>query len=893
MGAQQRLTGQALRERFQRFFEAKDHPWKASDSLVPTHDPTVLFTSAGMNQFKDYFLGVRTDLTRASSSQKCLRIGDLDNILGLQGHHTFFEMLGNFSFGDYFKREAIEWGWEFLTGSTDFAGKKKSPLGPNICLSLQPQDLWVSVYTDDDEAAKLWSQHIGVPDAKMRRLGATDNFWPANAPTDGPNGPCGPCSEIYFQRGDRSLEIWNLVFTQFDRQPDGSLTALPRQNIDTGMGLERLTQVVQCAEYDYETEIFAPTVRALESLVRAKRSEAKYLYAIADHVRAAVFCIGDGLLPGNGSKEYILRLLIRRAVRYGVKTLGIDAAACNGLMASLVPAVYEAMCGEGSPYRELRSQQAHIETVLRREEALFLATLDEGTARAHELLGPLAKQGMTTVPGDVLFKLYDTFGLPSDVTEDIAREIGFTGTDRAAFTKLLRQQQERSRAGSCFGGDVFTESYASVISQAGAATTFVGYTSLTAEGQVTAMCKDQQLVASATEGDAVDLVLHQTPFYGEQGGQVGDTGTMHAQGVELHVRDTQHAGHALVHAVTVAAGTVRVGDTLTAHVDAERRMHVMRNHTATHMLHAVLRETLGTHVQQRGSLVAPDRLRFDFTHPGSLDSDLLSQIEFAVNRWVMQDDPMVCEEMDLAAAKATGAIAFFGDTYGERVRVVSLGTYSKEFCGGTHLTRAGEVGPFKIIGEGSIASGVRRIEAVTGERATRMMREEAATLERLGAMLSRSPAQVYEAVQQLVQKQKQLEKSTQESQRHATLSRVDALAASRQEYKGVGVVSESLGDIGAGVLRQVADRLRHQLQNTVIVLAASNGIDKVSLILALTKDLVAAGHHAGQLIRPIAALVGGSGGGRQDLAQAGGKQPQALSDALSQAPGLITADMKG
>jgi len=887
------LTGQELRERFRHFFEAKGHRWVASDALVPREDPTVLFTSAGMNQFKEYFLGRRRDLTRAASCQKCLRIGDLDKIRELRGHHTFFEMLGNFSFGDYFKREAIEWAWEFVTGTLDYAGRKKSPLGPEVCLQLSPEALWVSVYTEDPEAFALWERHVGVPREKIRTFGAEENFWPANAPTEGPNGPCGPCSELYVRHRGHDVEVWNLVFTQFDRRDTGELATLPRPNIDTGMGLERLTQVVQQKTCDYETELFDPIVRAIRPMIRAKAVELAYVYAVADHLRAIVFAVSDGVMPSNESRGYVVRMLMRRAIRYGVTKLQVEPRQYpQGLLAQLAPAVCEALCGSESPYQEVRHHLAHLQTVLAQEEHAFLATLEEGTARAQELLQPLTRQRITVVPGELVFKLYDTFGLPSEVTAEIAQELKFQGIDQAGFQRLLAEQQARSRATSQFGGAVFTETYQTLLAREGGTTRFLGYEQLEAEGTVVALFHQQQRVTTAQAGEAVDVVLDHTPFYGESGGQVGDTGLLQGAHAKLDVTNTRTADQAIVHTAVVVSGRVQTGEVLRASVDSVRRLHIARNHTATHVLHSVLREQLGMHVQQRGSLVAPDRLRFDFTHPKALDEAALQQVELAVNRRIMQDEPRQVVELPFEEAKRQGALAFFGDKYGARVRVVTIGTYSKELCGGTHLERTGQVGPFKIISESSIAAGVRRMEAVTGEAATQLMRAEGQRLSRLAAKLSRPPEQLEAALDELLAKQRHLERTVHHLKRTASLDRVEELLAQRCEQRGIGFLVHSLGNIELELMRQLADQLRHQLQNTVILLAATDGADKVSLLLGATADLVRQGYDASQLIKPIAKLIGGSGGGRKDVAQAGGKLVTQLEATLAQAPQLILEQVR-
>ncbi len=894
-------TAHALRERFLKFFEAKDHRVFPSDSLVPSDDPTVLFTSAGMNQFKPYFLGQRTDVKRAASSQKCLRTGDFDAV-GDASHHSFFEMLGNFSFGDYFKKEAIAWGWEFLTGE----------------LGLPKDKLWVSVFQDDDEAAQLWTKH--VPKERIKRFGEADNFWPANAPSQGPNGPCGPCSEIYFDadgtvEGKGSLEVWNLVFTQFDRQSDGSLQPLPKQNIDTGMGLERLARVIQGAPTDYETDLFAPIIQAVRALPVDERKRQtippeqmqRAERAIADHVRGVAFLLSDGVMPSNEGRGYILRMLIRRGYRYGVVRLGVDPRALNRqdetFVWTLIEAVRSAMAA--SPYaHDLTERVEHIRATLRGEEQQFAATLEEGNYRLAEHLQQLRAKGRAQIGGEEAFKLYDTYGLPLEVTLDIAAESGFT-VDREGFNAALKAQQERSRQKSQFGGKVFVESYRQQLAGFSAThkNVFLGYTSLETTGQITAIFREEASVKQARTGEDVDVVITCTPFYGESGGQVGDAGVLDGTGGQAQVLDTQRADETIVHRCRVMRGSLQVGDTMTARVDGNRRQAIMCNHTATHILHSVLREVLGTHVQQCGSLIAPDRLRFDFSHHQALTDQQIAYIEEDVNLRVAQNDEVQLQELPFEDARKTGALAFFGDKYGAKVRVRTIGDYSKEFCGGTHLTRVGAISAFRIVSEGSVAAGVRRIEAVTGAQAALLTQRET-ELKKLVDQFAKQ-ALAWESVQQyaatLEQRSRRVnallqhtndikadrERQEKRSQQTASLSQVDDLLTQRTVIdSGATLIRARVTGVDREGLRRFVDVIKEKqgMAGTVVVLGSGETGD---VVVGATDDLVQRRFHAGQFIKELVKPANGSGGGRPDFAQGGVKDPAAIPAMLAGADGLL------
>jgi len=883
-----------LRRRFLDFFAARGHTVKDSDGLIPSGDPTVLFTSAGMNQFKDYFLGRRTDLKQAASCQKCLRTGDLERVGKTASHHSFFEMLGNFSFGDYFKKDAIGWAWEFLTGTLDYAGKLSPDRKKHLCLDLPAEKLWVSIYEEDEEAFTLWRK-LGVPENRIKRFGQADNFWPANAPKEGPNGPCGPCSEIYFDRdgkvqGQNSVEVWNLVFTQFDRQPGGSLKPLPKPNIDTGMGLERLTRVIQGAETDYDTDAFVPIIAAIKRLGLGPKAKPDRLVfagrAIADHIRAIVFLIAEGLKPSNESRGYVLRMLIRRAHRFGRVDLDLYTSTTRTFLASLVDSVEEAM--RGSPYSVMLEKQGDvIRKAIRHEEMQFVDTLEAGTNRLEELTA-LSKN--KTIPGDEAFKLYDTYGFPLELTADIAQERGFT-IDRAGFEQALKAQQERSRAGSQFTGGVFVADTLRVRETVKDVppkeAQFIGYDALQADAVIKGLWDGTAWVAKAAAGQAVGMVLDHSPFYGESGGQVGDIGTIEGLHGSAAVEQTTWVDEVLVHHTTVAQGTLSVQDTVRATVDSERRLRVARSHTAAHMLHWALRKVLGPETVQAGSYVEAERVRFDFSSLQGLQEEQRHQVETLVNNRVALADEVHASQMRLEEAKRIGALALFGEKYSSTVRVVTIGDYSKELCGGTHLRHTGFVGTFTIVGESSIAAGTRRIEALVGDAAAERQARQQRLLHDVAKRLGRSADEVVTGLEELLEQLKKAERERKHLQLELAKVQASRLVAEGKKINGVTFVTSTIKHADRELLAALADAIKSSLQKDgVVLLASSEGPASVSLVMATTGDLVTR-IHAGQVLKAISPLTKGSGGGRPEFAQAGGKDPSGIPAALKRAEELV------
>ena len=876
------MQSNELRERFLSFFEARGHRRVPSDSLIPSGDPTVLFTSAGMNQFKDCFLGKRTDLARAASCQKCLRTGDLEQVGRTPSHHSFFEMLGNFSFGDYFKAEAIPWAWEFLTQG----------------LNLPASKLWVSVYEEDDEAFDLWLK-LGVPAERIRRFGQAENFWPANAPSAGPNGPCGPCSELYFDRdgkvaGPNSVEVWNLVFTQYDRQPDGSLKPLPKPNIDTGMGLERLARVIQGAQTDYETDLFVPimgAVRRLRGTKPGKTESAAFAErAIADHARAIVFLLAEGLVPSNESRGYVLRMLIRRTYRLARAGLGLGPEVRPEAWSGLITAVLDAM--HGSPYSDaLRARREVIQRAVQQELEQFSATLEIGTARLEEVMRAAAGRA---IGGEEAFKLYDTYGFPLELTVDIAQERGFA-VDRAGFETALAAQQARSRAGSQFGEGVFVtealEVRKSVPDLPSKDAQFIGYESLQADAVIKGLWDGKGWVSTATAGQSVGIVLDRSPFYGEAGGQVGDAGRIEGPKGFAEVAQTAWADGVLVHRAAVRQGSVSVQETVRASVDPERRLRVARSHTAAHMLHWALRKVLGPEAVQAGSYVEAERVRFDFSSLSGLREEQRHEVETLVNSRVRLADAVRADEMRLEDAKRAGALALFGEKYGGTVRVVTIGDYSKELCGGTHLPHTGFVGTFLITGESSIAAGTRRIEALVGEAAARRQQESVQLLQDVARRLGRPAGEVAAGLEELLEQLKRAEQERKTLQ--AELAKVEAkrLVAEGETIGGATVIRAAVKHLDREALAVLADAVRRSLPADGVVCLASEDGGTVSLVLAATAGL-AKRVHAGSLLKAIAPLVGGSGGGRPDFAQGGGKDAAGIPAALKRAGELVREALK-
>jgi alanyl-tRNA synthetase len=866
------LSAADARRAFLEFFRERGHTVVPSSPLVPGNDPTLLFTNAGMVQFKDVFLGKdRRDYLRAVSSQRCVRAGgkhnDLENVGYTARHLTFFEMLGNFSFGDYFKRDAIRFAWEFLTKA----------------LRLDPARLWVTVFRDDDEAADIWLKEIGVPAARFSRLGEKSNFWAM-----GDTGPCGPCSEIFYDHGpqirggppgspdedgDRFVEIWNLVFMQFDRSADGVLTPLPKPSVDTGMGLERMTAVLQGVHSIYDIDLFRNLIRAAAELARAQDLGSSSLKVIADHIRSCTFLIVDGVLPSNEGRGYVLRRIIRRAVRHGYK-LGIAAP----FFYKLVPVLEREM---SVAYPELSRGRELAERVLQQEEERFAETLANGMELLEAQIGKLAASGARIIPGETVFKLYDTYGFPADLTADIARERDLS-IDQAGFDAAMEEQRRRSQEASRFGVDL----------RGGAAldarTAFQGYEGLSAEGRVLALLKGGGPVEELRAGEEGEVVLDRTPFYAEAGGQVGDAGMLTRAGVRFSVHDTLKRGAAHAHVGRLSEGKIRVGDALRAQVDGERRRAIALNHTATHLLHAALRKTLGTHVQQKGSLVAPDRLRFDFSHFQALSSAELTEIERLVNAQIRLNTPAETRLMGYESAVAAGAMALFGEKYDKDVRVLRIGDFSMELCGGTHVQRAGDIGLFKIVSESGVASGVRRIEALTGAAAIDYVEQNDALLKELAQLVRGSREDLKDKVQDALERMRQMEKEVRSLKDRLASGQGADLAHHAVEVQGVKIVATKVEGADAGALRSAVDRLKERLKSVVVVLASVESPEKVLLVVGVTADQTGR-IKAGELAGAIAAKLGGRGGGRPDFAQAGGNNPAALDAALASVPDLVRA----
>jgi alanyl-tRNA synthetase len=821
-------------------------------------------------QFKEVFLGRETrDYLRAATSQRCVRAGgkhnDLENVGYTARHHTFFEMLGNFSFGDYFKRQAIRFAWDFLIFN----------------LGLDPARLWCTVYEEDDEAADIWLKEVGVSPRRFARLGEASNFWAM-----GDAGPCGPCSEIFYdhgpevaggppgsaeEEGDRYVEIWNLVFMQYDRGPDGKLTPLPKPSVDTGMGLERISAVMQGVHSNYDIDLFKNLIRAAGKLAGTSVLTSSSLRVIADHIRASSFLVVDGVTPSNEGRGYVLRRIIRRAIRHGYK-LGIH----EPFFYKLVPVLAEEM---GGAYPELLSRRAVTERVLRQEEERFAETLANGMVLLEGAIRSL--RGGKVIDGETVFKLYDTYGFPADLTADVARERGLT-IDQPGFETAMEQQRRRSQESSKFGADQ------SAGVKVDAQTVFSGYEELNSAGQVVALLKDGASVQTLSSGDKGEVVLDRTPFYAESGGQVGDAGELTGSGVRFAVADTQRRGAAHAHLGEVAEGTIRVGDTLEARVDARRRQATVLNHTATHLLHAALRQVLGTHVQQKGSLVAPDRLRFDFAHYQAVTPEELLEIERLVNAQIRVNAPGEVRVMDYDAAVGEGAIALFGEKYDKNVRVLKVGDFSMELCGGTHVQRAGDIGLFKIVSEGGVASGVRRIEALTGEAALAYVEQNDALLRDLAGLVRGSREDLGDKVREQLERVKQLEREVRSLKDRIASGKGVDLAAGAVDVQGVKVVATRVEGADAGALRSAVDQLKEKFKSAVVVLASVESPSKVVLVVGVTDDQTGR-VKAGELAGAVAAQVGGRGGGRADFAQAGGSKPEALDAALASVREFVRA----
>ncbi|MBX6351827.1 MAG: alanine--tRNA ligase [Thermoflavifilum sp.] len=869
-----RLTAQQIRRMYKQFFADRGHLVFPSASLVPHDDPTLLWINAGMAPLKPYFDGREIpEKPRIVSSQKCIRTNDIENVGYTARHHTFFEMLGNFSFGDYFKREAITWAWEFLTKH----------------LELDPDRLSVTIHKDDDEAYAVWHHEVGLPDERIVR-GDEDNFWEIG------EGPCGPCSEIFYDRGeafgcgspdcgpgcdcDRFLEIWNLVFTQFNKEADGSYTPLPKKNIDTGMGLERIASVLQEVPNNFETDLFRPIMDHAARLAGVRYGEQAdhdvYLKIIADHVRTVTFAIGDGVLPGNEGRSYIIRRLLRRAVRSG-RRIGLD----KPFLFELARTVADIM---GDDYPEVRDKNDFIRRVIRTEEERFHETLAEGENLLNRLLEPLAGQPGARLSGEDAFRLYDTFGFPIDLTEEICREHGVE-VDREAFQRELEAQRERARAARLTTEGMNSER--GDLERFTVPSRFVGYTTLSTHGEITGLLRDGKLVEELSAGEEGQLLLDVTPFYAESGGQVADRGVIRTESADAEVLDVQKAPHGQhVHTVKVVRGSLRTGDAVSAEVDAAMRRDTIKNHTATHLLHKALREVLGEHVAQAGSLVAPDRLRFDFSHFGALSDEELRAVEQRVNDVIWQDLTVEIFETSLDEAKRMGAMALFGEKYGQRVRVVKAGDYSLELCGGCHVERTGLIGMFRIVSETSIGSGVRRIEAVTGRHAYRWVLEREGLLEDAARQLKTTAQEVPQRVARVLEEMSELERDLASARSKLHHARAQELAASVQHAGDIPYVAAAVPDTDAEGLREIMDELRQKCPSIVAVLASVRD-GRVLWVAAVSKDLQGKGLHAGEIVKRVAQITGGGGGGRADLAQAGGRKPEAVEAALAEVPQIL------
>ena len=865
------MKSAVLRQRFLDYFARQGHQVVASSPLVPANDPTLLFTNAGMVQFKDVFLGRdRRPYARAASSQRCVRAGgkhnDLENVGYTSRHHTFFEMLGNFSFGDYFKREAIAYAWELITGE----------------LSLPRERLWVTVFEDDDEAARIWREEVGVDPNRITRRGAKDNFWAM-----GDTGPCGPCTEIFYDHGpdvpggppgtpeedgDRYVEIWNLVFMQYDRSADGVLHPLPKPSVDTGMGLERISAVMQGVHSNYDIDLFKGLIAAAARVTGSEDLRSSSLRVIADHIRACAFLVADGVVPSNEGRGYVLRRIIRRAIRHGYQ-LGQHEPFFHRLVEPLEAEM-------GAAYPELGRQRHHVERVLLQEEERFADTLDQGMRMLEEATATLSNR---VIPGDVVFKLYDTYGFPTDLTADIARERGLT-VDLVGFERAMAEQRARARAASKFAVE-----YGAGITL-DEQTAFTGYESTTGRGRVVALLKGERRVDFITPGEEGVVVLDRTPFYAESGGQVGDTGVLRGATFEFAVNDTQKYGTAYGHiGMLIGAGELKLGDELEAVVDAARRQATVLNHSATHLLHAALRAVLGTHVQQKGSLVAPDRLRFDFSHYEPMTPAQIAEVEALVNAQIRANTDADITEMAYDDAIEAGALAFFGEKYDARVRVLRLGEFSVELCGGTHVHRAGDIGLFKITSENGIAAGVRRIEAVTGQGALDWFARTEASLQRIAGLVKATPEEADAKVQQLLERSRGLEKELQQLKSRLASTRGDELTEQAVNVKGVKVLAARIEHADAKLLRETVDRLKAKLGSAVVVLSAVED-GKVRLAAGVTPDRTAQ-LKAGEIVSAVAEQVGGKGGGRPDFAQAGGTQPEKLDAALASVPAWVDAHL--
>ena len=866
------MKSNELRRTFLDYFRERGHEVVPSSPLVPGNDPTLLFTNSGMVQFKDVFLGAeRRAYSRATTAQRCVRAGgkhnDLENVGYTARHHTFFEMLGNFSFGDYFKRDAIRYCWELLTG----------------VLGLPPEKLWVTVYESDDEAARIWFDDVGIDPARFTRCGEKDNFWAM-----GDTGPCGPCSEVFYDHGpevpggppgspdedgDRYVELWNLVFMQFNRDASGAMEPLPKPSVDTGMGLERAAAVLQGVHGNYETDLFRTLIDAAAEITGAGDPEDKSLRVVADHVRSCAFLVTDGVVPSNEGRGYVLRRIVRRAIRHGHR-LGMRDPFFWRMVAALDAEM-------GDAYPELRRRRERVERVLRQEEEQFARTLDQGMRVLEDAIDGL-EGGV--IPGETVFRLYDTYGFPVDLTADVARERSL-GVDLEEFERSMEGQRARARASSRFKVD------GEAAIDVGGASTFTGYDRLDGKAAIVALLRDGREVERLDPEEEGWVVLDETPFYAESGGQVGDRGRLVAGGIGFEITDTQRHGDAIVHVGVVTGGALSVGAVVEAHVDAEARRATARNHSATHLLHAALRAVLGEHVQQKGSLVAPDRLRFDFSHYEPVTREEIRRIESLVSSWILGNDEACTEIMPLDEAKRSGAVALFGERYDDPVRVLSFGGYSVELCGGTHVRRSGDVGLFKIVSEGGIAAGVRRIVALTGEEALAWVHSMEDRIGRIAGSMKADAETVADRVEAMLVRSRALERDLERLKARVAASRGDDLAAQAVDVDGLKVLAAKIDGADPKALRETVDRLKSRLGSAAVVLATVKA-EKVALVAGVTNDYTDR-IEAGMLANHVARQVGGRGGGRPELAQAGGNDPSRVDQAIRSVAGWVREQLAG
>ncbi|MBN2254297.1 MAG: alanine--tRNA ligase [Deltaproteobacteria bacterium] len=876
------MTASEIRKKFLEYFRERGHAIIASSGLIPKEDPTLLFTNSGMVQFKNLFLGLEDrGYTRAASSQKCVRAGgkhnDLENVGFTARHHTFFEMLGNFSFGDYFKNEAIKWGWEFLTD----------------VMGLPKDKLYITIYKDDDEAFEIWNTKMGVSPDRIVRMDEKDNFWMM-----GETGPCGPCSEILYDQGpgvgcgrpdcsvececDRHLELWNLVFTQFDRDVSGTLTPLPKPNIDTGMGLERLAAVMQGVQSNYDCDLFTPIIRKIEELTgkayRDSEENDVSIRAIADHSRAITFLISDGVLPSNEGRGYVLRRILRRAARHG-KLLGMD----KPFLTDIVPVVISEM---KDAYPDLLDKESYVTKVVVNEEQRFMATLDSGLKILNEEVAALKARGETIVPGDVVFKLYDTFGFPTDLTADAVRINDMT-VDMEGFEKAMEAQREKARESWKGSGEEEISDVYLKLSTRGISNEFAGYEGITeAVSTVTAILKSDKEVDELSEGENGEIFVGVTPFYGEVGGQIGDVGVIESDSALFDVWDTQKPLDDLfTHIGKLKKGRLAVGDIVTLKVDAQARRATEAHHSGTHVLQAALKQVLGDHIKQSGSLVNPERLRFDFTHFSKIEDDEMERVEQIANNYIKQNLPVTTTILPKEEAMKTGATAVFDEKYGDDVRLVAMGDFSKELCGGTHVLRTGDIGALKVVSESSVAAGVRRIEAVTGLAAIKYFQSVEKELKKTASLLRAHPMELSERVEKLLQHQKEMEKEMDALKGKLAARDSADLIDKAKEVKGVKILATQVDAPDVKTLRDFGDKVRDKLKSGIILLGSKVG-DKAMLLCMVTKDLVDK-YNAGAIVKEIVPIVGGKGGGRADMAQAGGPNPEKLGEALAKLEELL------